>query len=139
LGEPVPADRLLQKPERRLFIPVLGEQKVHGLAMLIDRPIQRAPLAFHLDIGLIDVIVTTHKNLALVFHTQVYKLKRERSKKNLPAAVSSFTAMQNEGMEVHDENSAPSLPTHGSRSAPGGATPQSTQDHSGTSGGPQCK
>ena len=96
-------------------------------------------MPFDFDISLIDVIVTTHKNLALVFHTQVYKLKRERAKKNLPVAVSSFTFMQNEGMEVNDENPAHSLPTHGSRSAPGGATPQSTQDHSRTSGGPQCK
>src|SRR5262249_11244523 len=133
------ADRLLQKPQGRLLIAVLGQQKVDGLTLRIDRPIERAPLTFDLNIRLIDVIVTTHKNLALVFHTQVYKLKRERSKKNLPAAVSSFTVMQNEGMEVHDENPAHSLPTRGSRSAPGGATPQSTQDHSGTSGGPQCK
>src|SRR5215831_10436987 len=139
LGETVTADGFFQKPQCGLGIPVLRQEKVNGLALLIDRAIEIAPLALHLNVGLVDVIVTTHKNLALVFHTQVYKLKRERSKKNLPAAVSSFTVMQNEGMEVHDENPAHSLPTRGSRSAPGGATPQSTQDHSGTSGGPQCK
>src|SRR5262249_4927343 len=137
--DPVTADGFLQKAQRGLCIAVLREQKVNGLALLIHGAIQIAPLALDLDVGLVDVIVTTHKILALVFHTQVYKLKRERAKKNLPVAVSSFTFMQNEGMEVNDENPAHSLPTHGSRSAPGGATPQSTQDHSRTSGGPQCK
>src|SRR5262245_54786724 len=88
---------------------------------------------------LVDVIVTTHKTLALVLHTQVYKLKRKMSRKNLPASVSSFTFMQNEVMEVHDENPAHSLPAHGSRSASSGTAPQSTHDHSGTSGGPRCK
>jgi hypothetical protein len=86
----------------------------------------------------VDVIVTTHKSFALVFHTQVSKLTREMSKKNQPASVSPFIFMQNEGMEVYDENPAHSLPTHGSRPAPGGAAPQSTQDDSGTSGGPRC-
>jgi len=32
------ADRLLQKPQGRLLIAVLGEQKVDGLTLLIDRP-----------------------------------------------------------------------------------------------------
>ena len=67
---------------------------------LIHGAIEIVPLAFDLDVRLVDVIVTTHKTLALVFHTQVYKLKREMSKKNLPASVSSFTFMQNEVMEV---------------------------------------
>ena len=102
-------------------------------------PHDSIPVAFDLDMRLVDVIVTTHKILALVFHTQVYKLKREMSKKNLPASVSPFTFMQNEGMEVYDENPAHSLPTHGSRPTPGGVAPQSTQDYSGTSGGPRCK
>jgi hypothetical protein len=87
---------------------------------------------------LIDVIVTTHKILALVFHTQVYKLKREMSKKN-PASVSAFAFMQNEVMEVHDENPAHSLPTHCRRPAPVGAGTQGTEDHSGTSGDHRCK
>ncbi len=30
LGEPVAADRLLQKAQRRLFVPMLREQKVRG-------------------------------------------------------------------------------------------------------------
>src|SRR5262245_32154112 len=139
LGEPVAADRLLQKPERGRCVPVLGEQKVNGLAVFIHRAVEIAPLALHLDVGLVDVIVTTRKILALVFHTQVYKLKRKMSKNNLPASVSSLTFMQPEVMEVHDENPAYSLPAHGSRSAPSGTAPQSTHHHSGTSGGPRCK
>src|SRR5215813_6117804 len=35
LRDPVPADRLLQKPQRGLFIPMLGQQKVNGLAVLV--------------------------------------------------------------------------------------------------------
>src|SRR5262249_7637179 len=48
LGEPVAADRLLQKPPRGLFVPRLGEPKVKGLAVFVHHPIQRAPLAFDL-------------------------------------------------------------------------------------------
>ena len=44
LRDPVPADRLLQKPQGRLLIAVLGQQKVDGLTLLIDRPIEIAPL-----------------------------------------------------------------------------------------------
>jgi hypothetical protein len=106
---------------------------------LIHRTPQIVALTIDRQEDFIDVIVTTHKSFALVFHTQVYKLKREMSKKNQPASVSPFIFMQNEGMEVYDENPAHSLPTHGSRPAPGGAAPQSTQDYSGTSGGPRCK
>src|SRR5215471_16996500 len=107
--------------------------------MLVHGAIEVVPLTFDLNVCLVDVIVTTHKTLALVLHTQVYKLKRKMSRKNLPASVSSFTFMQNEVMEVHDENPVHSLPAHGSRSASGGTAPQSTHDHSGTSGGPRCK
>src|SRR5262245_4960332 len=81
LRETIAADRLFQKPQRGLCVPVLREEKVNGLAVFIHRPIQIAPLALDLNVCLVDVIVTTHKTLALVFHTQVYKLKRERSKK----------------------------------------------------------
>ena len=34
LGQPVAADRLLQKPQRGLCVPVLRQQKVDGLAVL---------------------------------------------------------------------------------------------------------
>ena len=110
-----------------------------GLVALIHRAPQVMAFTINRQKDFIDVIVTTHKILALVFQTQVYKLKRDMSKKNLPVSVSSCTFMQNEGMEVNDENPAHSLPTHGSRPAPGGAAPQSPQDYSGTSGGPRCK
>src|SRR5262249_34277810 len=72
LGEPVAANRFFQQPQGGLFIPVLREQKVNRLALLIDRAIEIPPLPFDLNIGFVDVIVTTHKNLALMFHTQVY-------------------------------------------------------------------
>ena len=49
LGEPVAADRLLEKAQRSLFVPMLGEQKVNSLALLIDRTIEIAPLALYLD------------------------------------------------------------------------------------------
>ena len=45
LGETVAADGLFQKPERGLFIPVLRQEKVNRLALLIDRSIQIPPLA----------------------------------------------------------------------------------------------
>src|SRR5262249_18981631 len=54
LRDPVPADRLLQKPQCGLCIPMLGEQKVNGLAVLIDRSIQIAPLPLDLDVGLVQ-------------------------------------------------------------------------------------
>ena len=40
LRDSVPTDRLLQKPQRGLCIPMLGEQKVNGLAVFIHPPIQ---------------------------------------------------------------------------------------------------
>jgi hypothetical protein len=86
-----------------------------------------------------DVIVTTHKTIDLVFHTQVYKLKREMTKKNLPASASAVAFMQNDGMEVHDEIPAYSPTTDCRRPASVGARAQSAQDHSGTSGGQECK
>ena len=45
LGESIPADRFLQEAQRRLFIPVLREQKVDGLALLIHGAIEIIPLA----------------------------------------------------------------------------------------------
>ena len=46
--ETMAAARLLQKPPRGFCVPLLGEQKVNGLAVLIHRPRQRAPLALTL-------------------------------------------------------------------------------------------
>src|SRR6266446_4621142 len=64
LGETVAADGFLQKPERRLFIPVLREQKVYGVAMFIHRTIQIASLAFHLDVRLVHPPADPHWTLA---------------------------------------------------------------------------
>jgi hypothetical protein len=80
-----------------------------------------------------DVIVTTHKTIDLVFHTQVYKPKREMTRKNSVSA-SSIAFMQNEVMEVNDETPVHSPATDCGRPAPVGAPPQSAHDHSGTPG-----
>jgi hypothetical protein len=86
-----------------------------------------------------DVIVTTHKILDLVFHAQVYKLKRDMAKKNPPASASSFSFHQNSVMEVNDETPAHPPTTDCGRPAPVGAPAQGAQEHSGTSGGHACK
>jgi hypothetical protein len=88
--------------------------------------LQHAPEAF-------DVIVTTHKTIDLVFHTQVCKLKRDMTHKNAVSA-SSVAFMQNEGMEVIDETPVHSPATDCSRPASVGAPPQGAHDHSGTPG-----
>ena len=46
--EPVAADGLLQKPERRLCVSVLRQQKVNGLAVLIHGAIEIGPWPFTL-------------------------------------------------------------------------------------------
>jgi hypothetical protein len=66
LRDPVPADCLLQKPQRGLCIPMLGQQKVNGLAVLIDRPIQIAPLPLNLDVRLIHPPTDPYRTLAPV-------------------------------------------------------------------------
>jgi hypothetical protein len=92
-----------------------------------DRLLHHAPEAF-------DVIVATHKTIDLVFHTQVYKLKRDMTRKN-SVSVSAITFMQNEVMEVNDETLVHSPATDGGRPAPVGASPQGAHDHSATPGG----
>ena len=82
-----------------------------------------------------DVIVATHKTIDLVFHTQVYKPKRDMTRKNSVSA-SSIAFMQNEVMEVNDETLVHSPATDSGRPAPVGAPPQGAHDHSGTPGGP---
>jgi hypothetical protein len=69
-----------------------------------------------------------------VCHTQVYKLKRDMTRKNA-VSVSAITFMQNEVMEVNDETLVHSPATGGGRPAPVGASPQGAHDHSGTPGG----
>jgi len=46
LGDTVPADRLLQKPQRSLFVPLCGEQTVNSVAVLIHDTGQIPPLTF---------------------------------------------------------------------------------------------
>jgi hypothetical protein len=91
-----------------------------------NRVLHDAPEAF-------DVIVTTHKTIDLVFHTQVCKLKRDMTHKNSVSA-SSIAFMHNEGMEVIDETPVHSPATACSRPASVGAPPQGAHDHSGTPG-----
>src|SRR4029453_2371700 len=88
---------------------------------------------FQLPVHALDVIVTTHKTIDLVFHTQVYKLKRDMTRKN-SASASSIAFMQNDVMEVNDETPAHSPATDCGRPAPVGAPPQGAHDHSGTPG-----
>jgi hypothetical protein len=92
-----------------------------------DPILQHAPEAF-------DVIVATHKTIDLVFHTQVYKLKRDMTRKRSVSA-SSIAFMQHEVMEVNDETLVHSPATDGGRPAPVGAPPQGAHDHSRTPGG----
>jgi hypothetical protein len=91
-----------------------------------DRILHHTPEAF-------DVIVTTHKTIDLVFHTQVRKLKRDMPHNNAVSA-SSIAFMQNEGMEVIDETPVHSPATDCRRPASVGAPPQGAHDHSGTPG-----
>jgi hypothetical protein len=52
-GDTMPTDRLLEKPSRRRFVTMFGEQKVHGLAVFVDSAIEIAPLPLHFTIRLI--------------------------------------------------------------------------------------
>src|SRR5262249_34667807 len=89
---------------------------------------------FEFPVDQLDVIVTTHKTIALVFHTQVYKLKRNMTPQHSASAV-SVAFMHNDGMEVHDESPAHSPTADCGRPTPVGAPPQGAHDHSGTPGG----
>src|SRR5215207_3651097 len=42
-----------EEPAGRRSIPVLGQQHVDDLAVLVDRPVQVPPAAGHLDVGLV--------------------------------------------------------------------------------------
>jgi hypothetical protein len=65
-GHPVTADRLRQKPQRRLGILVLCQQNVTGLPGCIHGAIQIAPLAFDPDVRLVHAPADPHRPLALV-------------------------------------------------------------------------
>lgn len=53
LGLAVGGDGVLEKAHRRCLVAVSAEQEIHGVAGLIDRPVQVLPVAFHLDIGFV--------------------------------------------------------------------------------------
>ena len=61
LRDPVAADGFRQKAPRGLCIAVLREQKVQGLALLISRALQRAPLALDLDGRLVHPPAQPHR------------------------------------------------------------------------------
>src|SRR5262245_57999311 len=73
---------------------------------------------FEFPVHQLDVIVTTHKTIDLVFHTQVYKLKRDMTRQQAASAL-SVAFMHNDGMEVNDESPAHSPTADGGRPTPG--------------------
>jgi hypothetical protein len=77
-----------------LLVPSAPHQEVEHMALLIHGTPQIVPFTINRQEHLIDVIVTTHNTLALVFQTQVDKLKRGGPKNNLPASISSCSFMQ---------------------------------------------
>src|SRR5262245_30364609 len=93
---------------------------------------------FEFPVHKFDVIVATHKTIDLVFHTQVYKLKRDMTRQHT-ASAASVAFMHTDGMEVHDESPAHSPTADCGRPTPGGAPPQGAHDHSGTPGGQSWK
>jgi hypothetical protein len=86
----------------------------------------------------LDVAVTTHKTIDLVFSTQVFKLKRDMQKHSRTATASA-TLCQNGVAEVTHEQSAHSPATRCNRSVTAGAPPAGAQDHSRTVGEDQCQ
>jgi hypothetical protein len=105
-----------------------------GRCVRLPPKVGQAQMLFDVEIVHLDVIVTTHKTIGLVFHTQVYKLKRDMTRKQAASAL-SVAFMHHDVMEVNDESPAHSPTTDGDRPAPVGAPPQGAQDHSGTPGG----
>ena len=47
-------DRFLEEADGGRSIPILTQQEIDCLALLIDRAVEIAPLTFHFDIGFID-------------------------------------------------------------------------------------
>jgi hypothetical protein len=76
-----------------------------------------------------DVVIATHKKIDLVFHTQVFKLKREMRKPSGDSALSQ-RLRHNLVTEVTDETPADSTTTVCGRPAPTGAGAAGAQAHS---------
>ena len=125
-------------PTKRIDGPLLMRREHLTCALIelmqITQTPSRSDRVFHRPPETFDVIVTTHKTIDLVFHTQVCKLKRDMTHNNA-VSVSSIAFMQNEGMEVIDETPVHSPATDCSRPASVGAPPQGAHNHSGTPGG----
>src|SRR5436189_5926252 len=71
LGDSMTANGLLEKLERRLFVAMLGQQKVNRLAGFVYGSVEVVPLTFDLNVGLIHPPADLHRLLALierVFH-----------------------------------------------------------------------
>ena len=85
-----------------------------------------------------DVAVATHKKIDLVFHTQVFKLRRDMQKRSRDSA-SSSPLRQNPTAEVQDETPTYSPTTICGRPAPRRAAAAGAQDRSRTPGGTTCK
>src|SRR5262249_25952932 len=47
-------DRLLEEAYGRRLIPILTQQKIYSLALLVDRAVEVAPLTLHFDVGFIN-------------------------------------------------------------------------------------
>src|SRR5690349_12219093 len=128
-----PGDNLVMTRPQHKQVGQHGDTNGFLAAVLVstDLVLAQAQPRLQLPVDQFDVIVTTHKTIDLVFHTQVYKLKRDMMHQHAASAL-SVAFMHNDGMEVNDESSAYSPTADGGRPTPGGAAPQGAHDHSGT-------
>ena len=60
----VAPNRLVEKLPRRFLIALLREQKINGVAELVDSPVEVFPLAPHFDVGLVHAPAEPHRALA---------------------------------------------------------------------------
>src|SRR5262249_5343152 len=64
LRQPITADGFLQEPERRLFVPVLRQENVNGLAVFLHGARAIAPLTLHCDACLVHTPAHPYRPLA---------------------------------------------------------------------------
>jgi hypothetical protein len=62
-------EQLAEEPFGLSLIATGLDQDIANMAIRIDRPLQIVPLLINREKDLVEVIVTTQKTLALVFHT----------------------------------------------------------------------
>jgi hypothetical protein len=106
--------------------------------LAVELSTSRAQFTFQKADAVFDLAVATHKKIDLVFHTQVFKLKRDMQKRSRDPA-SSSPLRQNPAAEVNDETHAHPPTSVCSRPALARASAAGDQDHSRTPGGKQCK